>query len=187
MRLQARIRRQHQHSGRACRRAVEPVRRSPAALHPSVRSPGRRRHNPSSPTHSRTHFGIHPPAPGPDGVRRREIVVRPPRPDHRDCDRSTPGFLRAVDAGVRNLGEAPLRLYPGQTIAQLFFHELNSSKEEVLWDGLQRQDRDLFGLERACSKPHLEQTHVRQARAFRERRVAAENDLRGVGHLKDAP
>jgi dCTP deaminase len=35
-----------------------------------------------------------------------------------------PGFYGTITLEIRNLGEAPLRLYPGQTVAQLFFHEV---------------------------------------------------------------
>jgi len=33
-----------------------------------------------------------------------------------------PGFAGNLTLELRNLGETPLTLYPGQTIAQLFFH-----------------------------------------------------------------
>jgi dCTP deaminase len=33
-----------------------------------------------------------------------------------------PGFAGSLTLELRNLGETPLTLYPGQTIAQLFFH-----------------------------------------------------------------
>ncbi len=35
-----------------------------------------------------------------------------------------PGFAGNLTLELRNLGETPLRLYPGQTIAQLFFHDV---------------------------------------------------------------
>jgi dCTP deaminase len=45
-----------------------------------------------------------------------------------------PHFFGALTLELRNLGEAPVRLYPGQTIAQLFFHELDpSDRPEPLW------------------------------------------------------
>jgi dCTP deaminase len=34
-----------------------------------------------------------------------------------------PGFSGTLTLELRNLGETPLALYPGQTIAQLFFHD----------------------------------------------------------------
>ena len=36
-----------------------------------------------------------------------------------------PGFSGTLTLELRNLGETPLTLYPGQTIAQLFLHEVN--------------------------------------------------------------
>lgn len=45
-----------------------------------------------------------------------------------------PNFFGALTLELRNLGEVPVRLYPGQTIAQLFFHELNpEERRETLW------------------------------------------------------
>ena len=39
-----------------------------------------------------------------------------------------PGFAGSLTLELRNLGETPLTLYPGQTIAQLFIHEVVDSK-----------------------------------------------------------
>jgi dCTP deaminase len=36
-----------------------------------------------------------------------------------------PGFAGTLTLELRNLGEAPLSLYPGQIVAQLFFHRVN--------------------------------------------------------------
>jgi dCTP deaminase len=45
-----------------------------------------------------------------------------------------PGYYGTITLEIRNLGEAPVRLYPGQTVAQLFFHELRpSASEPDLW------------------------------------------------------
>ncbi|MDJ0643097.1 MAG: dCTP deaminase [Erythrobacter sp.] len=38
-----------------------------------------------------------------------------------------PNFAGSLTLELRNLGETPLRLYPGQTIAQLFFHNVVDS------------------------------------------------------------
>ena len=40
-----------------------------------------------------------------------------------------PGFAGPLTLELRNLGETPLRLYPGQPIAQLFFHPVQTSDE----------------------------------------------------------
>jgi dCTP deaminase len=43
-----------------------------------------------------------------------------------------PGFVGSLTLELRNLGGAPITLYPGQTIAQLFFHQVtdqNGSQE----------------------------------------------------------
>ena len=39
-----------------------------------------------------------------------------------------PGFAGALTLELRNLGEAPLILHPGQSIAQLFFHFVEGAK-----------------------------------------------------------
>lgn len=41
-----------------------------------------------------------------------------------------PGFAGSLTLELRNLGENPLRLYPGQTLAQLFFHDVINSTGE---------------------------------------------------------
>jgi dCTP deaminase len=40
-----------------------------------------------------------------------------------------PGFAGTLTLELRNLGEAPLSLYPGQIVAQLFFHRVNQKKK----------------------------------------------------------
>lgn len=40
-----------------------------------------------------------------------------------------PGFAGTLTLELRNLGEAPLSLYPGQVIAQLFFHKIEPVKK----------------------------------------------------------
>lgn len=40
-----------------------------------------------------------------------------------------PNFAGTLTLELRNLGEAPLSLYPGQMIAQLFFHEVTGAEE----------------------------------------------------------
>src|SRR6202034_1896322 len=39
-----------------------------------------------------------------------------------------PGFAGTLTWELRNLGEAPLSLYPGQIIAQIFFHRVSQKK-----------------------------------------------------------
>ena len=39
-----------------------------------------------------------------------------------------PGFAGSLTLELRNLGETPLTLYPGQTIAQLFFHQIGDQQ-----------------------------------------------------------
>lgn len=41
-----------------------------------------------------------------------------------------PGFAGSLTLELRNLGETPLTLYPGQAVAQLFFHRVENSKGE---------------------------------------------------------
>jgi len=38
-----------------------------------------------------------------------------------------PGFAGSLTFELRNLGETPLKLFPGQTVAQLFFHEVTDA------------------------------------------------------------
>ena len=38
-----------------------------------------------------------------------------------------PNFAGTLTLELRNLGEAPLQIYPGQTIAQLFFHQIEGA------------------------------------------------------------
>jgi len=45
-----------------------------------------------------------------------------------------PGFAGSLTLEIRNLGESPVALYPGQAIAQLVFHEISGGK--VSGDGL---------------------------------------------------
>lgn len=49
-----------------------------------------------------------------------------------------PGFAGSLTFELRNLGETPLTLYPGQTISQLFFHSV-TDRNGVLATGLATQ------------------------------------------------
>lgn len=42
-----------------------------------------------------------------------------------------PGFAGSLTLELRNLGETPLTLYPGQAIAQLFFHRVEDDEGEA--------------------------------------------------------
>ncbi len=42
-----------------------------------------------------------------------------------------PGFAGSLTLELRNLGENPLTLFPGQTLAQLFFHDVIDEKGEA--------------------------------------------------------
>lgn len=45
-----------------------------------------------------------------------------------------PRFYGPLTLEIRNLGEVPIRLYPGQSIGQLFFHTINEQpNDEPLW------------------------------------------------------
>lgn len=43
-----------------------------------------------------------------------------------------PGFAGCLTLELRNLGETPLTLWPGQTIAQLFFHDVDTDQTQVV-------------------------------------------------------
>lgn len=49
-----------------------------------------------------------------------------------------PGFAGSLTLELRNLGENPLTLFPGQTIAQLFFHNVVDSKGDPSTEGAPR-------------------------------------------------
>jgi dCTP deaminase len=98
-----------------------------------------------------------------------------------------PNFYGPLTLEIRNLGEAPLRLYPGQTIAQLFFHTLDPFAEQKLWG-----EPDVrFGTFAPSNEPVPNRVSSKRTssrlRAFRKRRDEAENELRAVGQIKDAP
>jgi dCTP deaminase len=62
-----------------------------------------------------------------------------------------PGYFGTITLEIRNLGEAPVRLYPGQTVAQLFFHELRPSADGPdLWPEAQN---DVFGQYSGATDP----------------------------------
>lgn len=42
-----------------------------------------------------------------------------------------PGFAGCLTLELRNLGETPLTLFPGQTVAQLFFHSVSGKKNKI--------------------------------------------------------
>lgn len=47
-----------------------------------------------------------------------------------------PGFAGSLTLELRNLGGAPITLYPSQMIAQLFFHQVidqNGSRERPIY------------------------------------------------------
>jgi dCTP deaminase len=47
-----------------------------------------------------------------------------------------PRFYGPLTLEIRNLGEAPIRLYPGQTVGQLFFHVIEPTpNDDPLWPG----------------------------------------------------
>ncbi|TWB12959.1 dCTP deaminase [Nitrospirillum amazonense] len=46
-----------------------------------------------------------------------------------------PGFAGSLTLELRNLGETPLALYPGQTIGQLFFHRVEGGDPQVAVTG----------------------------------------------------
>ncbi len=98
-----------------------------------------------------------------------------------------PSFYGPLTLEIRNLGEAPLRLYPGQTIAQLFFHTLDPAGEEELWG----KETTRIGTFAPSNDPVPNRVSSKRTssrlRAFRKRQEQAETELRSVGQIKDAP
>lgn len=94
-----------------------------------------------------------------------------------------PNFYGPLTLEIRNLGEAPLRLYPGQTIAQLFFHELHPGKQKQLWPGVDEKIGQFApSNEPVPSRISSKRTSAR-LRALREKRMAAEEKLRNAGYF----
>jgi dCTP deaminase len=97
-----------------------------------------------------------------------------------------PNFYGPLTLEIRNLGEAPLRLYPGQTIAQLFFHTLDPAAEAPLWgETSMRIGTFAPSNEPVPSRVSSKRTSSR-LRVLRDRRKKAEKELRTLGHTKDA-
>jgi dCTP deaminase len=95
-----------------------------------------------------------------------------------------PGFYGPLTLEIRNLGEAPLRLYPGQTIAQLFFHELSPAKQERMWPGTDEKIGQFSpSNEPVPSRISSKRTSSR-LRALRGKRIEAEARLRDPNYFK---
>jgi dCTP deaminase len=92
-----------------------------------------------------------------------------------------PHFFGPLTLELRNLGEVPVRLYPGQTIAQLFFHELDPpERKEPLWQDVKEKigqyspAKDFIPgrLSSDLTSEHL--------RKLRQKQILAERKLRGA-------
>ena len=97
-----------------------------------------------------------------------------------------PNFYGPLTLEIRNLGEAPLMLYPGQTIAQLFFHELEPAAQTQLWPGTdERIGQFTPSNEPVPNRISSKRTSAR-LRALRKKRMAADARLRNAGYVDSA-
>lgn len=76
-----------------------------------------------------------------------------------------PGFAGPLTLELRNLGETPLTLHPGQTIAQLFFHTVPLDKE-VVGEGLGQYNGAVDVIPRRMSS---KKTHKKLAALIQKR------------------
>ncbi len=65
-----------------------------------------------------------------------------------------PLFAGTLTLEIRNLGETPLRLYPGQSIAQLFFHHVDIASDKVHSTGSYIASVDMFPRTMSSSRTH---------------------------------
>lgn len=88
-----------------------------------------------------------------------------------------PGFTGALTLELRNLGETPLSLYPGQVIAQLFFHSITQPSPGPAGTGQYSGTTDLLPRSLSPEKSHRKlaalaaHANSRRAGATRKRRV----------------
>jgi dCTP deaminase len=93
-----------------------------------------------------------------------------------------PYFFGPLTLELRNLGEVPVRLYPGQTIAQLFFHELDPpDRKTPLWKDVKEKVGQYLPSNDFIPGRLSTDATASRLRRLRERRVAAERELRGTG------
>ncbi len=92
-----------------------------------------------------------------------------------------PNFFGPLTLELRNLGEAPLRLYPGQAIAQLFFHELDPAQAAgPLWPDVKgRAKRDYISNDPIPRRISSSKTAER-LRKLRHKQISAQAKLRGT-------
>jgi dCTP deaminase len=93
-----------------------------------------------------------------------------------------PNFYGPLTLEIRNLGEAPLRLYPGQTIAQLFFHTLDPAAEASLWGEKSVRVGTFAPANEPVPKRVSSKRTSSRLRVFRDRQKRAETELRTLGY-----
>jgi dCTP deaminase len=90
-----------------------------------------------------------------------------------------PHFFGPLTLELRNLGEVPVRLYPGQTIAQLFFHELDPpDRQTPLWPDVPQKVGQYLPSNDFIPGRLSTDTTAERLRALKRRRVEAERGLR---------
>lgn len=92
-----------------------------------------------------------------------------------------PGFYGTITLEIRNLGEAPVRLYPGQTVAQLFFHELNPpAGGPELWPEMQHHGFGQYaGSTDLIPRRLAGERSAKRLKRLNSKYVAAQKKLRG--------
>ena len=97
-----------------------------------------------------------------------------------------PYFLGPLTLELRNLGEAPVRLYPGQTIAQLFFHQLDPKKRTApLWPDVQEKVGQYSPATDFIPGRLSTEKTAKRLQELRKKQVETQRQLRG-GQRRDA-
>jgi dCTP deaminase len=92
-----------------------------------------------------------------------------------------PHFFGALTLELRNLGEAPVRLYPGQTIAQLFFHELKPpERPQPLWTDVTEKVGQYSPAKDFIPGRLSGDVTTEHLRRLRQKRMDSERKLRGI-------
>lgn len=94
-----------------------------------------------------------------------------------------PNFYGPLTLEIRNLGEAPLRLYPGQTIAQLFFHQLTPARQKQLWRGVDEKIGQFTPSNEPVPSRISSKRTSERLRALRKKRIEADNKLRDPNYF----
>lgn len=82
-----------------------------------------------------------------------------------------PWFAGCLTLELRNLGESPIRLYPGQTVAQLFFHKVAKGKGRPGQVGQYSGTVDLLPKSLSSTKTHTVLSNLKERREILRKRL----------------